>query len=311
MASHNNIASGVEVRGILESDLKDKDLIKNHIIMGNIDSIGEDEIIIGQSLANRLYLDIGDDLSILSPDGVKTVMGTVPRIKTYQVKAIFKSGSYLYDNGVVFIPLDTAQLQFKIPGGVSHIEIMTVDPNKTRPILMDILRTIPSSFTASDWQMDNSSILSALEVERRVMFLILTLIIIVAAFNIVSSMIMLVNSKNKDIAILRTIGASRYSILRIFFICGASIGVIGTVAGVIIGVSFADNIEAIRQFLQKISGTSIFDPIIYYLAELPADVEIDDVVRVILISLASSCIATFYPAWQAAKLEPAEVMRNE
>jgi lipoprotein-releasing system permease protein len=311
MASHNDIAAGVEVRALSDTDLRQKEIIANNIIIGNLNDIAEDDIVIGVSLANKLYLDIGDNLSIISPSGTQTLLGNVPRIKTYQVKAIFKSGMYLYDSGVVFTPLVTAQLQFKLTDAVSHIEIMTNNPHNTRPIVMSLLQILPPSFSVSDWKMDNSSLLSALEIERKVMFLILTLIIIVAAFNIISSMIMLVNSKNKDIAILRTIGASRSMILRIFFICGSSIGIIGTISGVIIGVSFACNIEDIRLFLQNISGTSLFDPVIYYLAELPAEVEFDDVIRVICISLTSACIATFYPAWKAAKLEPAEVMRNE
>jgi len=312
LATGNGAAGGALVRGMRPEDLKAKTLISSHIVRGSLDNFsGEDAIIIGVRMADRFRLNVGDSITLISPQGNITAFGTVPRMRAYPIVAIFDVGMYEYDNTFAYMPLEAAQIFFRLGDAVSGIEVMVTDPDNIKQIAYDVARALGPQLRVSNWQQANSSFFNALQVERNVMFLILTLIIVVAAFNIISSLIMLVKDKSQDIAILRTMGATRGSVLRIFFLSGASVGVIGTIAGFLLGVLFTSNIESIRQWLQGLTGTPLFDPTIYFLSHMPAKVEPMEVVSVVLMALALSFLATIYPSWRAARLDPVEALRYE
>lgn len=312
MATNQGVAGGALVKGIRREDIYQKPLIADNIISGTLDDFsGDDSIVLGSELARSLRVNPGDNLTLISPIGTATAVGMVPRMKAYRVAAIFEAGMYQYDSSIIFMPLEAAQLYFRLPKQVSTLEVMTNNPDHARTVASLIYQRLEGKNRVIDWQLSNSHFFNALAVERSVMFLILALIIVVAAFNIVSSLIMLVKDKGKDIAILRTMGASRGMVLRIFFLCGSSIGVAGTFLGFVLGVSFALNIETIRKWLESLTGSRLFDPVIYYLSQLPADVESLDVAKVVLMALVLSFLATIYPAWKAARLDPVEGLRYE
>jgi lipoprotein-releasing system permease protein len=312
MASANNVAAGALVRGIRPEDLRARTLISGHIKNGDLNNfVGEDAIIIGTRMAQKFGLTVGDTVTLISPQGSVTAFGTVPRMRGYKIAALFEVGMFEYDSSYVYMPLEAAQLYFRLPNAVSGIEVMVRDPDKSGQMRRVIAETLGPGFRPFDWQQANASFFNAVQVERNVMFLILTLIILVAAFNIISSLIMLVKDKSKDIAILRTMGASRGSVLRIFFLCGASVGVIGTVLGFLLGVAFCSNIENIRQWLQKLTGTDLFNPTVYFLSQLPAKMDPVEVGQVVAMALGLSFLATIYPAWRAARLDPVEALRYE
>ena len=300
---------GVQVRGITKEDLLKKKIIANKMVHGSIEALQDNGIIIGVSLANDLRLNVGDKVKIISPQTSSTIIGNIPRMKTCYIAGIFNAGTPDLDGLVVFIPLDLAQVYFQIPEKVNLIEVTisrAIDVDKFRDVLD---KDLGYEYKLVSWKQRNSAIMGALEVEKVAMFMILTLIMIVAAFNIISSLIMLVKDKTSDIAILRTMGASKNMIIRIFLICGSSIGVSGTILGVILGVSFAANIENIRLFLESITGATIFDPLVYLLSFLPAKIYMEDIITITCISLGLSLIATIYPAYRAAKLNPAIVLK--
>jgi lipoprotein-releasing system permease protein len=216
-----------------------------------------------------------------------------------------------YDSSFIFMPLAAAQVYFKFPNAISYLDITVKEPSRAPEMAREIWNLLDNKGRVYDWQKTNSSFFNAIQVERNVMFLILTLIIVVAAFNIISSLIMLVKDKGRDIAILRTMGATRGMIMRVFLISGASIGVIGTLAGFTLGIAFAENIESIRQFLQGLTGTDLFAAEIYFLSQLPAVVDPTEVTTVVLMGLGLSLLATIYPSWRAAQLDPIEALRYE
>jgi len=307
-------ASGGIARGIRPADLRAKAVIAGNIRLGSLAGFeGDDAIVIGTRLAQRLRLTVGDRITLVSPQGRATVIGTVPRVRAYNIVALFEAGMQEYDNGFVFLPLDAAQIYFQSPGAVTQIEVFVHDPDEVRAVTREISTTFANGppLRVLDWQQSNSAFFNAVQVERNVMFLILTLIIVVAAFNIVSSLIMLVKDKGRDIAILRTVGATQGAILRIFLLCGASVGVVGTAAGTAIGLIFCRYIEDIRQALQSLSGTELFSPEIYFLTRLPAVVEMHEVTQVIGMGLLLSLLATIYPSWRAARTDPVVALRNE
>ncbi|MCI0752806.1 lipoprotein-releasing ABC transporter permease subunit [Teichococcus vastitatis] len=306
-------ATGGLARGIKPEDLRERPLLAGNIRAGSLDEFqGEDAILIGTRLAQKLGVHIGDKVTLVSPQGRATVIGTVPRLRAYTVVAMFEAGMNEYDSSYVFLPLPAAQIYFQLRNAASQIEVFVDNPDQVRPVTQEIVRALqPMPFRVLDWQASNSSFFAAVQVERNVMFLILTLIIIVAAFNIVSSLIMLVKDKGRDIAILRTMGATSGAIMRIFLLCGTSIGVLGTLIGFILGLVFCLNIESIRQFLQSLTGTQLFSPEVYFLTRLPAVVNPDEVVQVVLMGLGLSLLATLYPSWRAARTDPVEALRNE
>jgi lipoprotein-releasing system permease protein len=311
MASAHSIASGALVRGIRPEDLATRETIGSHLLRGSVAKLGPDQVAIGSRMAYRMALDLGDRLTLISPQGTPTAFGTVPRVKAYEIGAIFEVGMFEYDNTLVFMPLESAQLYFQLDGRANELEIMVADPDRVAAYRRELQPLIGNAGQLVDWQQANSSFFTALKVERNVMFLILSLIIMVAAFNIISGMIMLVKDKGRDIAILRTMGATRGAIMRVFFLSGAAIGVTGTIAGFLLGVAFAANIETIRQWLQVLTGTDLFSAEIYFLSHLPARIETFDVLSVVLMSLVLSLLATLYPSWRAARLDPVEALRYE
>jgi lipoprotein-releasing system permease protein len=311
MATSEIGAAGALVRGIRPGDLRRRPLVADHIVQGSLADFEDDGVAVGARLARRLGLAVGSAITIISPQGTATAFGTMPRIKTYNVVALFDVGMYEYDNSFIFVPLEAAQLFFRLPNAVTSLEVFVADPDRVHEDRRLIAAALGGHVRIVDWQQANSSLFNAVEIERNVMFLILTLIIVVAAFNIISSMIMMVKDKGRDIAILRTMGASRGAILRIFVLSGASIGVVGTVAGLLLGVVFTRNLEAIRQALQKVIGTDLFAAEIYFFTRIPARLDSGEVAAVVLMALALSFLATLYPSWRAAKLDPVEALRYE
>jgi lipoprotein-releasing system permease protein len=305
-------ALGGLARGIRPEDLRARPIIAGNILAGTLDAFeGDDAIVIGTRLANRLGVRVGDRVTMVSPQGRATVIGTVPRLRAYTVAAIFEVGMNEYDSSYVFLPLEAAQIYFQTGDAATQVEVFVQDPTRVRAVHREIRAALPQPVRILDWQDANSSFFAAVQVERNVMFLILTLIIIVAAFNIISSLIMLVKDKGRDIAVLRTIGATRGAVLRIFLICGALIGVVGTALGCLVGVVFCLNIESIRQFIQSLSGTELFSAEVYFLTQLPAVLNWNEVIQVVALALALSLLATIYPSWRAARTDPVEMLRNE
>ncbi|MBR0672372.1 lipoprotein-releasing ABC transporter permease subunit [Neoroseomonas soli] len=312
ITSESGGASGGLARGIRPEDLRAKRIVADGVRWGNLaDFQGEDAIIIGTRLASRLRVTVGDTVSLVSPQGRTTVFGTVPRVRAYRIAALFEVGMNEYDSTFVFLPLQAAQLFFQQRDAATQIEVFVQDPTRVRGIMREIREKAGSPVQVLSWQDANSSFFNAVQVERNVMFLILTLIIVVAAFNIVSSLIMMVKDKGRDIAILRTMGATRGAVMRIFLLCGASVGVIGTLTGFLIGLVFCWNIESIRQALQSLSGTELFSPEVYFLTRLPAILDYNEVAQVVGMGLVLSLLATLYPSWRAAKTDPVEALRNE
>jgi lipoprotein-releasing system permease protein len=278
---------------------------------GLIDFDNSGGVAIGTGLAQKLGLAVGDRITLISPRGAITPMGTTPRIKSYPVVAIFEIGMSEYDLTYVFMPLAEAQLYFNSPDAAHAIEVYVADPDNVGSLREAIEAAADRPVFSTDWRQRNVTFFTALEVERNVMFVILTLIVLVAALNIISGLIMLVKDKGRDIAILRTMGATKGAVLRVFFIAGASIGVVGTLAGLVIGIIICANIEALRGLISWITRTEIFSPELYFLSQLPADIDPAETTAIVLMALALSFLATLYPAWRAARLDPVEALRYE
>jgi len=312
MVNGHGVSNGALVRGIAPDDLRRKTLIANNVKSGDIkDFTGKDSVLIGARMAEAFGVKPGDYITLIAPQTTDTVMGAIPRLKDFRVIGTFEVGMYEYDNLNIFMPMEAAQIYFKYPGSASDVEVMVDDPEKAGIVAARIFRATGGKYRISDWKMTNSHFFNAINVERNVMFLILTLIIVVAAFNIISSLIMLVKDKGRDIAILRTMGASRGAIMRIFFLCGASIGIIGTFLGFLLGLGFALNIDTIKGWLEKLTDTELFSAEIYFLSHLPAKVESHDVIIIVTMSLVLTFLATLYPSLRAARLDPAEGLRYE
>lgn len=312
MASSRRASTGAVVRGVIWSDLAARKPLWDSLSQEAISSFrDEGGLLIGETMAFQLSIGVGDQLSLLSATGRTTAFGTVPSRRTFPISGIFKVGMHEYDTSFIFMPLDKAQSFFHIPGGVSGIEVYSSAPLSIDRVSKGITATLGSDYRQLDWRDRNKSFLNALDVERNVMFIILTLIILVAAFNIVSSMIMLVRSKNADIAVLRSMGATPGMIMRIFLMTGASIGSMGTVVGTGLGLLICWRVDHIKQFLERFSESELFSAEIYYLSKLPAIVDPKEVTIVVGMALFLSLIASLYPAWRASHIAPAEVLRYE
>jgi len=304
--------NGALIRGLREEDLDKLKLVSGNIRQGTLQGFDQaGGVAIGTRMAENLGLSIGDTLRVISPDGDVTPFGVNPRVKAYPIVAIFEIGMSEYDSSIVMMPLSEAQLFFNQEGKVQSLEIFVDNPDKVDAMRAPVEEAAGRQLSLVDWRQRNQTFFSALEVERNVMFMILTLIVLVAALNIISGLIMLVKDKGHDIAILRTMGATRGAVMRIFLMTGAAIGVTGTVAGVVLGVVVCLNVERIREFFSWLSGTTLFNPELYFLSQLPAKMNPGETISVIVMALVLSFIATIFPAWRAAKLDPVEALRYE
>ena len=312
LASSPFNASGVLVRGIRVQDLVKLPSIANHILQGTLEGFDQGQgLVVGKRLADQLSVHVGDSLTVVSPRGAVTPMGITPRIKTYKIAAVFEIGMTEYDGAFVFMPLAEAQAYFNRNNDVTAIEVYTTDPDQIDQFRQAVSQAAQRQIFMIDWRQRNATFFNALQVERNVMFLILTLIVLVAALNIISGLIMLVKDKSSDIAILRTMGASQGAIMRIFLITGASIGVVGTLTGFLVGTIICLNVESIRQFLSWLTNTELFSPELYFLSRLPAEMDPGETGAVVVMALTLSFLATLYPSWRAARLDPVDALRYE
>jgi lipoprotein-releasing system permease protein len=312
LASSPFSSSGVLVRGWRGADLAKLPSIADNLRQGTLEGFDEGQgVLIGRRLADQLTVHAGEPVTLVAPRGAVTPMGTMPRIKTYKVAGVFEIGMSEYDLGFVFMPLPEAQAYFNRAGDVTAIEVYVDNPDQIDFYRKAITDAAGRPIFIVDWRQRNATFFSALQVERNVMFLILTLIVLVAALNIVSGLIMLVKDKGPDIGIMRTMGASQGSVMRIFLIAGASIGVVGTLVGFVSGVLICQRLEAIRQFLSWLTSTELFPPTLYFLSRLPAEMDPAETTAVVVMALALSLLATLYPSWRAARLDPVEALRYE
>ena len=312
MATAGEISDGVMVRGMEPADFQKRSLLFQNYKGLPFNEFSGNSVIVGYRLAQKMMLRPGDTITLVSPKGNITAFGTIPRMKAYTVIGTFDSGMFEYDGHFMFMPLEEAQRYFKTGTGVSHLEVFTEDVLLADAVLDEAFEKIDGTEAQLyDWRHTNQAFFNAIEVERNVMFLILTLIILVAAFNMISGLIMLVQDKNKDIAILRTMGMSRRGVRHVFLLAGLTIGFVGTMAGLILGLLFSYNIDQIKEFLQGLSGQELFSAEIYFLSHLPAKVDLTEVAIVVVLSLTLSVLATVYPSWKASKTDPVEALRYE
>ncbi|MEE8270187.1 MAG: lipoprotein-releasing ABC transporter permease subunit [Alphaproteobacteria bacterium] len=312
LVTYGGSSTPAAVRGVRPEDFLTRPSVADDLRIRDPADFGGTEVIaIGSRMAQRLGVDIGDELTLIVPQVNATAFGSVPRMRAYQIAAIFDVGFFEYDNRFIYMPLEAAQILYRKREQVTKLEIFVDDLNDLDGARSAIPPVIAGAGWLWDWQSSNSSLFTALQVERNVMFVILTLVILVAAFNIISGLVMLVKDKGHDIAILRTMGATRGMVLRIFLLTGTSIGLVGTLAGLALALAFVENIETIRQWLQSLTGTTLFDPEIYFLSQLPAELDWGEVAAVLAISMGLSVSATIYPSWRAARLDPVEALRYE
>ena len=302
--------SGVLVRGIRVEDLQKIEHIAGNLRQGSLENFSEGEgVVIGRRLAESLSLQAGDTLTLITPRGAATPFGTAPRVKGYPVKAVFEIGMSEFDATFVFMPLAEAQSYFNRTEDVQLIEVYLDNADRVDQARAAIEEAAGRPILMTDWRQRNRTFFGALEVERNVMFLILTLIVLVAALNIISGLIMLVKDKSSDIAILRTMGATRGAVMRIFLITGASIGVVGTIAGFLLGLLIAANVQSLQSFLSWATNSNLWDPTLRFLSQIPSEVNPREVATVLATALVLSLLATLYPSWRAAKLDPVEALR--
>jgi lipoprotein-releasing system permease protein len=313
LTTNSGGARGGLVRGMTLDDLRALQAVSGHIVAGKLDDFsGNNAIVVGVGLAQSYRLRVGDPLTVISPEGAATAFGTIPRVRAYNVAAIFDAGLSDYNNSVVFMPLPAAQAFFQKPDAVTGIEIRLTDPQLVGEAMPALAKAVEGrQLLARDWLHANDTIIGVLQVQKDTMFIVLGMIVLVAAFNVISSLIMLVKDKRGDIAVLRTLGASSTAVLRIFVMCGAFVGVTGTFIGTVIGIVFCRNIVAIQHAVEDITGGQVFDSSVFQLTALPNTIDWGDVVRVVALGLVLSLLATIYPSWRAARTDPVEALRHE
>jgi lipoprotein-releasing system permease protein len=313
LTTNSGGSRGGLVRGMTQADLRALHPVSDNILLGSLnDFTGDDAIVVGVGLANFYRLKIGDPLTIISPQGAATAFGTIPRVRAYQVVAVFDAGLSDYNSSIVFLPLGAAQAFFQKPNGVTGVEIRMHNPDQVDAVGPALNAMIDSKTAwARDWRHANDGLIGVLQVQKDTMFIVLGMIVLVAAFNVISSLIMLVKDKRADIAVLRTIGASSGAVLRIFLMCGAFVGVSGTLIGTLIGVTFCWNIHAIQHAVERMTGGEVFSSSVFMLTSLPNTIDWGDVARVVVLGLTLSLLATVYPSWRAAKTDPVEALRHE
>ncbi|HET7881673.1 MAG TPA: lipoprotein-releasing ABC transporter permease subunit [Acetobacteraceae bacterium] len=306
-------ARGGLVRGVMLDDLRALHPVSDHVIAGKLDDFtGDDAILVGVGLAQFYRLRVGDPLTVISPQGAATAFGTVPRVRAYKVAGVFDAGLNDYNNNVVFMPLSAAQVFFQKPEAITGIEIRVAQPDNVDALLPPLRQVLAGrNVWLRDWRHANDTIISVLQVQKDTMFIVLGMIVLVAAFNVISSLIMMVKDKTRDIAVLRTIGADSGAVLRIFLMCGAFVGITGTIIGTIIGVVFCRNIVAVQHAVEDITGGRVFDSSVFMLTALPDTVDWGDVARVVALGLVLSLLATLYPSWRAARTDPVVALRHE
>jgi len=313
MLSAGQAVRGSVVRGVLpEQEDKVADLGR-HMRAGRLDALkpGEFGMVLGTDLARSIGAMPGDKVTLIAPQGQVTPAGVIPRLKQFTVVGLFEIGMFEYDSGLVLIHLEDAQILYQMDKTVSGLRLKLDDLFAARPVARELLTQLGNDYYASDWTRSHANFFRAVEIEKRVMFIILTLIVAVAAFNIVSTLVMLVTDKQADIAILRTLGASPRSVMQIFVVQGALIGVIGTLIGVVGGVILAFNVDVVVPALERTLGFKFLSKDVYYISDLPSEVQVGDVTTIGLMALAIAFVATIYPSWRAARVNPAEALRYE
>jgi lipoprotein-releasing system permease protein len=313
MASASGRVEGVLLRGMQSQDLQNNTLISDNIQSGSLASVlpGTENVAIGSRLAQLLGVGVGSRISLLTPEGRTTPFGTIPRIVDYTITAVFEIGLYDFDKAYIIMPMEEAQSFLMLDDTIGMIEIQTEDPERAGEIVAPIAAAAPPGAEVADWRRMNSELFEALQVERVVMFVVLSIIILVAAFNILSSLIMLVRAKHRDIAILRTMGGTRAGVMKIFMTVGLTIGVLGIVSGLILGLIGLHYRQAVVNFFQRVSGKNLWDPTVRFLTELPSRVDPVEVVAVVSMALLMSFLATLLPAWRASRTDPVQVLRYE
>jgi lipoprotein-releasing system permease protein len=303
--------TGALMRGIAEADLRAMSQLR--IVAGSLDAFrGDDAIVVGAGMATSFRLAPGARITLVSPQGAATAFGTIPRVRAYRVAAVFDAGLADFNNNVVFLPLPAAQLFLNTGDAVSGIELRVADPSRARAMVERIRPLLGQrQLLLRDWTRANDQIVAVLQIQKNTMFIVLGMIIVVAAFNVISSLIMLVKDKRRDIAVMRTLGASSGAMLRIFIMCGAFVGVAGTVLGTALGIAVCWNLEAIQHAIESLTGGQVFDSSVFLLTALPNNVHWPSVAQVVGLALLISLLATLYPSWKAARTDPVEVLRNE